>query len=71
MGCTDMGEEGRDKRKTVKRVTKRCRGTWVVCPNCGKKSHVRVRVGEAQIHCKGCKADFEVTIRLIEEEEPE
>ena len=71
MGCTKMTEEERNEQRTEKKVTRRCRGTWVVCPNCGKRSHIRVRVGEAQIHCKGCKADFEVMIRLIEEGEPE
>ncbi len=40
-------------------------GTRVVCPSCGKPSFTCIRFGAAEIHCKRCGTDFEVTIQIV------
>ncbi len=40
--------------------------TTVRCPQCGKRTGLRLGVGDAAVYCRHCMIEIEVTIRVIE-----
>lgn len=38
--------------------------TEIYCPQCGKRSCIRIRWGQVIVYCKYCKKDFEVKIEM-------
>jgi len=53
-------EESGDKKGTNDREK-----TSVLCPECGRRTGMRLGVGDAIVYCRYCKLEIEVTIRVI------
>lgn len=45
--------------------------TVVHCPQCGKRTDLRIRSGDVIVFCDRCRVDIEVSIRVIEKQEGE
>ena len=56
----EAGNESRIRAQTV-----------VYCPQCGKRTALRISSGDAVVYCNRCKIEIEVSIHVIEKQETE
>jgi len=45
--------------------------TVVCCPYCGKRTGLRLGLGDAIVYCRSCQIEIEVSIYAIEKEDHE
>ena len=57
MGAVDVRKGNQVRAKTV-----------VFCPQCGKRTGLRLGSGDAVVYCRHCDIDVEVSIHVIEKE---
>ena len=60
MGAVDVCKGNRVRAKTV-----------VLCPQCGKRTGLRLGSGDAVVYCRTCQIDIEVSIHPIEKADQE
>ncbi len=49
-----------------KKVLEKPEKTIIRCPQCGKRTGLRLGAGDAIVYCRHCRVDVEVIIRVIE-----